>query len=152
MNKTSFSIPLIILLLAAAVIFFRFFQANTVQTSSDSTPIPAMSTSTENKVGLANPASTFCVEKGGNLQIQTRGDGGQYGLCYFDDARACEEWAMMRSECPVGGVKTTGYDTIDQKFCAWSGGKTLAVQNSQCEFPSGKVCSTIDFYNGTCTK
>lgn len=103
-------------------------------------------------VSIANPASTFCIEKGGSLQMQTREDGGQYGLCYFEDARACEEWAMMRGECPVGGVKTTGYDTIDQKFCVWSGGRTLAVENSQCTFSNGKVCSTVDFYNGTCAR
>lgn len=111
-----------------------------------------VSTTSTSTVGIANPASTFCIEKGGSLQMQTREDGGQYGLCYFEDARACEEWAMMRGECPVGGVKTTGYDTIDQKFCAWSGGRTFAVENSQCTFANGKVCATVDFYNGTCTK
>jgi putative hemolysin len=112
----------------------------------------ATSTPTSTPVAMANPASVFCADKGGTLMMQTREDGGQYGLCYFDDARACEEWAMYRGECQVGGVKTTGYDTIDQKFCAWSGGKTLAVENSQCEFPNGKVCSTVDFYKGTCTR
>lgn len=126
---------------------------NTSTTASTVTATnTVVSTTSTSTVGIANPASTFCIEKGGSLQMQTREDGGQYGLCYFDDARACEEWAMMRGECPVGGVKTTGYDTIDQKFCAWSGGRTLAVENSQCTFANGKVCSTVDFYNGTCIR
>jgi putative hemolysin len=105
----------------------------------------------DKKVGMANPASVNCRDKGGDLQIQKKEDGREYGLCFFDDNRACEEWAMFRGECLVGGVKTTGYDTIDQKFCAWSGGQTSAVANSKCTFKNGKVCSTVDFYNGTCT-
>ncbi|MFA7663016.1 MAG: transporter substrate-binding domain-containing protein [Patescibacteria group bacterium] len=99
---------------------------------------------------LANPASTNCAKVGGNLVIQKRGDGGEYGLCYFEDNRACEEWALLRGDCPLGGRKTTGFDTIDQNYCAWSGGETLAVPDSVCTFKDGSTCPTIDFYNGTC--
>jgi len=100
---------------------------------------------------IANPASVNCSKVGGNLTIEERSDGGQYGLCYFEDNRACEEWALMRGECPVGGVKTTGFDAIDQKYCAWSGGQTFAVPNSICTFKNGSKCSTLDFYNGKCS-
>ena len=99
---------------------------------------------------LANPASVNCEQQGGQLQMATRPDGGQYGLCYFDDNRACEEWAMMRGECPVGGMKTTGYDTDAQKFCAWSGGQTIAAPNAICTFKDGSTCPDDAFYNGTC--
>jgi putative hemolysin len=99
---------------------------------------------------LANPASVNCAKQGGNLVIQKRGDGGEYGLCYFEENRACEEWALMRGDCPVGGRKTTGYDSIDQNYCAWSGGQTFAVPNSICTFKDGSKCSTLDFYNGKC--
>ena len=58
---------------------------------------------------------------------------------------------MLRGECIIP-AKTTGYDTIDQKFCAWSGGKTLAVNNSICTFTNGKTCPTIDFYKGVCKR
>lgn len=101
-------------------------------------------------IALANPASANCSERGGNLVIQKRGDGGEFGLCYFEDNRACEEWALVRGECPVGGVKTTGFDTMDQKYCAWSGGETFAGANSVCTFKNGKKCPTSEFYNGTC--
>ncbi len=101
---------------------------------------------------IANHASTNCKEKGGNLVIEEKADGSQYGLCYFDDARACEEWAMFRGECPVGGVKTTGYDTMAQKFCAWSGGKTQAVEAAVCTFPDGSTCLADDFYTGACQR
>lgn len=99
---------------------------------------------------LANPASVHCSEVGGTLTIEKRGDGGEYGLCYFEDNRACEEWALLRGDCPLGGVKTTGFDTIDQNYCAWSGGQTFATVDSVCTFKDGSTCSTKDFYNGTC--
>ena len=101
-------------------------------------------------VQIANPASTNCQKLGGRLVIEKRGDGGEFGLCYFEDNRACEEWALLRGDCPNGGVKTTGYDTVDQRYCAWVGGETFAEQNSVCSFKNGSKCPTSDFYNGTC--
>lgn len=108
-------------------------------------------TSHVSNVGIANPASANCVKLGGKLVIEKRGDGAEYGLCYFEENRGCEEWSLLRGDCPLGGRKTTGYDTIDQKYCAWNGGETFAVENSKCTFKNGKVCSTIDFYNGVCS-
>ncbi len=99
---------------------------------------------------LPNPASENCIQKGGTLRILKRGDGGEYGLCDFGDNMACEEWALLRGQCPVGGLKTTGYDNIQQMYCAWLGGKTLAVPNAKCTLPSGKTCSVDDVYNGKC--
>ena len=104
----------------------------------------------ENKNTLANPASVNCAKIGGNLKMEKNGNGDEYGLCYFEDNRACEEWALLRGECPMGGVNTTGYDTIDQKYCAWSGGQTTAIANSLCALRSGTKCTTLDFYNNKC--
>lgn len=101
---------------------------------------------------IANPASTYCIEQGGNLVIEDKDDGSQYGLCFFEDNRACEEWAMKRGECPIGGVKTTGFYTIAQSFCAWSGGKTFAVENAICTFADESTCLADDFYKGICQK
>lgn len=99
---------------------------------------------------LANPASENCVAKGGTLVIQTRGDDGQYGLCQFEDNQACEEWALYRGDCPVGGVKTTGFETIEQSYCAWVGGQTIAQPDASCTLPNQHVCLDIDLYNGKC--
>jgi putative hemolysin len=52
---------------------------------------------------LANPASQNCVDKGGSLALEERGDGGQFGVCFFEDNQQCEEWALFRGDCPVGG-------------------------------------------------
>lgn len=104
------------------------------------------------EIAIANPASVNCVKVGGKLVIEKRGDGGEYGLCYFEDNRACEEWALFRGDCPSGGVKTTGFDTVAQKYCAWSGGETLAVPQSVCTFKDGTKCSTEELYNGKCVR
>ena len=116
---------------------------------------PTLTTATSTKIGgsagIANPASTNCKEKGGTLQIKTRGDGGQYGLCYFEDNYACEEWALFRGECPVGGRRTTGFDTEAQRYCAWLGGQTYAQDNAVCTFKDGSTCSDEALYNGACS-
>ena len=101
-------------------------------------------------VGLANPASVNCAQKGGRVVVQKDPNGGEYGLCYFEDNRACEEWALMRKECPVGGVKTTGFDTDAQKYCAWVGGQTFAVANAVCTFKDGSTCLDDDLFAGRC--
>ncbi len=99
---------------------------------------------------LANPASVNCGKVGGTLEIVDEPNG-QYGLCHFEDNRSCEEWALMRGDCPVGGVKTTGFDTDAQKYCAWIGGQTLAVPDAKCTLKSGKVCPVDDVYQGKCS-
>ena len=134
----------ILFLVTFLLLGFILFNWHTVYAPTKAKPAPSPTTT------LANPASVNCTQKGGTLLIKTRGDGGQYGLCDFGDNMQCEEWALMRGDCPVGGMKTTGYDTIEQKYCAWLGGKTFAVPNAKCTLPSGKVCSDSDLYNGKC--
>jgi len=49
---------------------------------------------------LANPASVFCIEQYGELEIVDTLDG-QVGYCILPDGSRCEEWAFYRGECPV---------------------------------------------------
>lgn len=110
-----------------------------------------VSSPSNSATGLANPASVNCAKVGGTTVIKTNSTGGQYGLCEFEDNMACEEWALMRGQCPVGGVKTTGYDNIQQMYCAWVGGTTLAVPNAKCTLPNGTTCPVDTLYsNGSC--
>ena len=55
---------------------------------------------------LANPASENCIKNGGTLEIR-KNKMGEYGVCLFEDNRQCEEWALFRDQCPVGGLKIT---------------------------------------------
>ncbi|MCU0507212.1 MAG: DUF333 domain-containing protein [Anaerolineae bacterium] len=108
-------------------------------------------------VGIANPASENCVKQGGTLTIAERPDGGQYGICLFEDNRQCEEWALLRGECPAGGVKVTGYATDAARFCAITGGTYTITANSgqanedgACALPSGVTCPAADYFSGAC--
>jgi len=56
------------------------------------------------KTQVANPASVYCEEQGGTLEIKTNEDGSQTGYCTLSDGTICEEWAFYRGECPE--VKT----------------------------------------------
>ena len=140
MNKKIVIILVVVVFVAVAVYLIVFQNKPNSQ--------PAQNGNTQ----LANPASVNCVEKGGTVQMKTRGDGGQYGLCYFEDNRACEEWALMRGDCPVGGVKTTGFDTEAQSYCAWLGGQTLAATDAVCTFNDGSTCLAALLFNGQCNK
>lgn len=53
--------------------------------------------------GMANPASAHCEENGGSIETREDADGGQYGVCVFEDGSECEEWAYFREECEPGG-------------------------------------------------
>jgi hypothetical protein len=112
----------------------------------------------ESAVGMANPASVYCEEQGGTVVNKMRGDLGEYGVCIFEDNLQCEEWAMYRGECPVGGIKVTGYVTEAAVFCAITGGEYAVTDKSgaedeqgTCTFKSGKTCDVWEYYNGACT-
>ncbi|CAG1009214.1 hypothetical protein ANAEL_03775 [Anaerolineales bacterium] len=122
--------------------------------ASQPTPTAAAEPSSQ----IANPASVNCVKQGGTLSIQKRGDGGEYGVCIFEDNRQCEEWALMRGDCPVGGVKITGYITVPSQYCVITGG-TYTITNTgnedghergDCTFKNGNKCDADDYFNGTC--
>lgn len=105
----------------------------------------------------ANPASEHCVTSGGKLNIITNGAGGQYGVCNFPDNRQCEEWSMMRGDCPAGGVRVTGYVTPAARFCAITGGTYTVTGNSNrpeetgtCALASGAECDAKAYYDGRC--
>jgi len=113
----------------------------------------------EEGLEIANPASQFCIQSGGELSIRTDNDDGQYGVCVFDDNRQCEEWAMLRGRCPLGGRKITGYLTDEARYCVITGGRYERAETSTnqsgeqqgfCEFAGGVVCDAFEYFVGDC--
>jgi uncharacterized protein len=49
---------------------------------------------------LANPASVFCLEQGGTLEIVSETDG-EVGYCTLPDGTRIEEWEYFRSQDPT---------------------------------------------------
>ena len=107
-------------------------------------------------VQRANPTSHNRVAKGGALSILKNGSDGEYGVCGFADNRQCEEWAMLRGEYPVGGIRVTGY-VMPARYCAITGGQYAVTGQSNtpteqgaCNFPNGKRCDAGAHYDGRC--
>jgi putative hemolysin len=108
---------------------------------------------------LANPASTNCIDKGGQLVMEKNGAGGQFGVCLFADNLQCEEWAMLRGECRTGGIKVTGFATPAARYCAITGGTyhVTAASNTPdergtCAFANQATCDAKAYFDGTCSR
>lgn len=57
--------------------------------------------SEEKEFQLANPASIYCKEQGGELIIKEN-NYGEYGVCVFGDGSECEEWEFYDGKCMPG--------------------------------------------------
>lgn len=63
---------------------------------------PPAGTATEpprSNVGMANPASEYCLQRGGQLEFSTRANGTEVGTCVSPGGDECEEWAFQRGSC-----------------------------------------------------
>jgi putative hemolysin len=97
---------------------------------------------------IANPASTFCIEQGGDLEIITAEDG-EYGMCNFPDGSSCEEWAFFRGECQIGDSNKNENEetTIEEEFdlteleieCNNAGGQWVG-EYYECEYITEDFC------------
>ncbi|WP_322510741.1 DUF333 domain-containing protein [Chloroflexus sp.] len=70
--------------------------------ATDAQPEPTQPPAVTPVASLANPASTYCIEQGGRLEVLSAASGGQIGVCRFADGTLCEEWAFLRGECRPG--------------------------------------------------
>jgi putative hemolysin len=130
-------ILLIMVVIAAGAYFFAFQREKQAEDSI--------------KSALANPASVNCIEQGGKLEIR-ESKLGQYGVCIFEDNRQCEEWALLRGQCPTGGMKITGYQNEAEVYCAITGGELSGLDTStpMCQRVDGTFCNAEANLNGEC--
>jgi len=105
----------------------------------------------EKNTEIANPASVNCIKLGGKLEMRTNAKG-QYGVCFFEDNRQCEEWALLREQCPVGGLKITGYENEAQAYCVITGGEVegIGTDSVMCKRVDGTYCQVEANFNGDC--
>lgn len=88
----------------------------------------------ENIIGLPNPASVYCVEEGGTLEIREDVDGNQTGFCIFDDGSECEEWKLFNGECKKGDLfcKDMCGDGVCQEIVCMAVGCPCAENKESC--------------------
>ncbi|HRZ30517.1 MAG TPA: DUF333 domain-containing protein [Candidatus Paceibacterota bacterium] len=121
---------ILILIVLLAILFGGLILVKTF--ASDLICWPACSSS-EPVAGLPNPASVNCEEVGGTLDIRTDTSGGQVGYCLFSDGSECEEWALLRNECSLGGSEPV-VCTKEAKICP--DGSAVGRVGPDCEFTS----------------
>jgi len=85
------------------IIIGVFISLTTIGCGSSNTDAATQPDSAADKqnMQIANPASQNCLQEGGDLNMLDD-DGGQIGVCVFDDDSRCEEWRLMRGECVKG--------------------------------------------------
>ena len=66
-----------------------------------------------NQAQLANPASEYCIQQGGKLEIRKDDQGNEYGVCIFEDGNECEEWAFFRGECGANYAKNLTLNVVE---------------------------------------
>jgi len=104
--------------------------------------------------GLPNPASVYCEEQGGTLDIRTD-DAGAVGYCIFDDGSECEEWALYHGECFPAAAQPA-LPNPASVHCEEQGG-TLDIRTDDagaigyCLFDDGSECEEWAFYRGDCS-
>ena len=127
-----------------------------------------------NNTSLPNPASVYCEDNGGKLEIRTSADGSQSGVCVFPDGSECDEWAFMRGECRPGDVTPNTVNpvnpndaadsnpailpanAIDSVYCEELGGsfEVRPVDDDgwtgNCILPEKNNCSALAFSRGEC--
>jgi putative hemolysin len=73
--------------------------------------LPAQDPLQDEPIGMPNPASVYCEEQGGTLEMREN-ENGQYGVCVFPDGSECEEWAYFRGECQPGDMHVTTAEDV----------------------------------------
>jgi putative hemolysin len=86
-----------------AVVLLAFLALIACRLTPTPTAMPA--------VGMPNPASVYCEQHGGTLEIRDSA-AGQYGICHFPDGSQCDEWAYFRGECQPGAGQPTAEQPI----------------------------------------
>ncbi|MBN1168427.1 DUF333 domain-containing protein [Candidatus Woesebacteria bacterium] len=103
MKKLVWIIPIFSsLLVIFLVIANKRSNEKPLETVPTPTPIARQADQDQPSAGMANPASVYCEENGGELEIITESDGSQFGMCNLKDY-SCEEWAYFRGECDIEG-------------------------------------------------
>ncbi len=88
---------------AAAALVMAVTAACASQTEkAASTPSPVETTAgQETPIGMPNPASVYCIDRGGELETLTDVDGNETGTCIFPDGTEKEEWEYWYENHPA---------------------------------------------------
>ncbi len=104
------------------------------------------------KIGSPNPASQYCVEQGGKLEIRNEANG-QVGYCHLPNGQVVEEWKLFRdnqANCvaeeaqKLVGQSGLTDDQIKQKTKSEIVRKVAPGQPMTMDYRTNRVTVTID--------
>jgi putative hemolysin len=99
---------------------------------------PTTEPSPTSPADMPNPASVYCEENGGTLEMREN-PAGTVGICVFPDGSECEEWTYYRGECRPGDSIATAVPMITPQtglpnpasvYCEENGG-TLELRSDR---------------------
>jgi putative hemolysin len=79
-------------------IFLLNTAAAVVLTTAMSACASQQSAQGPNRVGLANPASKYCISLGGKRETRKDAAGNQSSVCHLPDGTTIDEWALYRRD------------------------------------------------------
>jgi putative hemolysin len=97
----------------------------------------------DNGPGVANPASVFCEEQGGTVEIVDDAEGNQLGICHLPDGTEVDEWEYYRRFHEEDG--DAGLANPAAVFCEEQGG-TVSGAEPMCELPNGTVVDAWEYF------
>ncbi|ETS64643.1 putative hemolysin [Moesziomyces aphidis] len=101
---------------------------------------------------IANPASEYCIQQGGTLEIVKDKDGNEVGMCKLPDGTVVEEWDFFRSQQQPPKVGLANPASV---YCIQQGGTLEIVKDKDgnetgmCRFPDGTVREEWDFFRSS---
>jgi putative hemolysin len=126
---------------------------------------PAARATVTPQSSLPNPASVYCTENGGTVEMRQDSVGGQYGVCAFPDTSECDEWAYFRGDCkpgdslqPATSTPADGASVANpaSAYCEKNGGTVEFRQDGSggvkgmCVFPDKTECDEWAYYRDEC--
>jgi putative hemolysin len=106
-------------------------QAAAQQDPSSQSPASCDGSNSGDRLGMANPAATYCKDLGYNYSISGTANGEQ-GNCVFPDGSACEEWSFLAGKCGtqysycakqgLGVVTKRGQGSLSRDYAECVGG------------------------------
>ena len=68
--------------------------------ASGPAPGPAAPKTSTPVIGMANPASVYCLQLGGKLRME-KTTAGEHGICVLPNGTEIEEWELFRRDHPA---------------------------------------------------
>lgn len=113
--------------------------------------IVILSLSKQNNSQIASPASVYCIENNGTLEIREN-ENGQYGVC-IKNGNECEEWEYFKGECALDiSVCSVNEDCVPDSCCH----PTSCITKNNAPDCLGTMCTmecrggTLDCGQGNC--